>query len=196
MMTKLQIEPLIRIPYYQYDAVYALSSKLFKLLPLSRPIIVLNIGTDRSTGDCLGPLIGTKLLQKRCPAFHIIGTLEEPVHAKNLTQSIETIYDSYHEPFVIAIDAALGRREHIGHITLREGPVRPGAALKKTLPEIGDAHLTGVVNIAGYMENAVLQSTRLASVMNIADCITRSIYRTGLWQMRRQQVLTLPSTGI
>ena len=39
----------------------------------------------------------------------IYGTLNEPVHAKNLENNIELIYSNHKNPFIIAIDACLGR---------------------------------------------------------------------------------------
>ena len=46
-------------------------------------IILVCIGTDRSTGDSLGPLTGSKLLEKNLEHFYIYGTLQHPVHAVN-----------------------------------------------------------------------------------------------------------------
>ena len=43
-------------------------------------ILFLCIGTDRSTGDSLGPLIGYKLKEKGMRNARVLGTLEEPVH--------------------------------------------------------------------------------------------------------------------
>ena len=47
-------------------------------------VVFLCIGTDRSTGDSLGPLIGYKLKGKEEADIPVFGTLERPVHAMNL----------------------------------------------------------------------------------------------------------------
>ena len=47
-------------------------------------VIFLCIGTDRSTGDSLGPLGGHKLRKCRLKKAAVIGTLDKPVHAMNL----------------------------------------------------------------------------------------------------------------
>ena len=47
-------------------------------------VIFLCIGTDRSTGDSLGPLVGHKLRKCRLKKAAVIGTLDKPVHAMNL----------------------------------------------------------------------------------------------------------------
>lgn len=137
-------------------------------------IVFVCIGTDRSTGDALGPLTGTKLkrLQINSPIF---GTLEEPVHATNLIDYMNIINNQFPKPFVIAIDACLGRLDNVGYLSLGRGSVKPGAAVKKDLPPIGDAYITGIVNVSGFMEHLVLQSTRLHLVMNMADTIARAI---------------------
>src|SRR5690625_3625587 len=90
----------------------------------------------------------------------VYGTLHHPVHAQNLAHYISTFNDEYKRPFIIAIDACLGKSTSIGNITLGTGPLSPGAALNKKLPVIGDVHLTAVVNVSGFMEYAVLQNTR------------------------------------
>ncbi|MFD2881867.1 DUF1256 domain-containing protein [Paenibacillus rhizoplanae] len=56
------------------------------------PIVIICVGTDRSTGDSLGPLVGTTLARFRSPLFHLYGTLEEPVHAINLEETLTLVY--------------------------------------------------------------------------------------------------------
>ena len=52
----------------------------------SQPLTVVCIGTDRSTGDALGPLVGSRLTEWRSvrDRIRVVGTLDEPVHAGNL----------------------------------------------------------------------------------------------------------------
>ena len=138
-------------------------------------IIILCIGSDRSTGDSLGPLIGYKLEKYNIPGVHIYGTLKNPVHAANLSENLENIKKSYQDPFIVAIDASLGTREHIGYITLGNGPLHPGLGVNKTLPTVGDIHITGIVNFSGMMESLLLQTTRLSNVMMLADTISSAI---------------------
>ncbi len=168
-----------------------MAKAIFSLLPTlpDQPIAVVCIGSDRSTGDSLGPLVGTKLLEKRCPFFSIHGSLDSPVHAKNLEDTIEKLEADANPPWVIAIDACLGKTDSVGYMTVNNGPVHPGIAVRKKLPPIGDIHLTGIVNVAGYMEMLVLQNTRLSLVMNMADCMSRSIWRAACWHENRQSVL-------
>lgn len=160
------------MPYSNQDTIQMISHKLISLLPVfPREYVIVCIGTDRSTGDALGPLTGTYLKQLNLKHMNIYGTLHHPVHAQNLTHYITKINDEYRRPFIIAIDACLGKSSSIGNITLGTGPLFPGAALNKKLPVIGDVHLTAVVNVSGFMEYAVLQNTRLSIVTDMATTI-------------------------
>lgn len=139
--------------------------------------VILCIGTDRSTGDCLGPLVGYKLSHNYLMKdIHVLGTLGEPVHAKNLDEKMTYIFNNISNPFVIAIDASLGKMENIGKINLYKGPLYPGAGVNKNLQPVGDISITGIVNMSGFMEYIVLQNTRLSLVMDMAEIISLSLY--------------------
>lgn len=140
-----------------------------------QPLVFLCIGSDRATGDSLGPIIGYKLKQRHLSSIHIYGTLEQPVHAKNLSEVIREIHDTFDQPFIIAIDASLGKSSHIGYFTLGEGSLRPGAGVGKDLPQVGNLHITGIVNLSGFLEHSLLQTTRLHTVMALADQISTGI---------------------
>lgn len=153
--------------------------ELLSMLPdeiVDRPIVFVCIGTDRSTGDSLGPLIGTFLKEKSIAPFHIYGTLEEPIHAVNLVEKLKEIKEKHPDPIIIGIDACLGRLKNVGMIQIGEGPVKPGAGVKKDLPPVGDYHITGIVNVSGFMEFFVLQNTRLHLIMKMAKAIANGIY--------------------
>jgi len=138
-------------------------------------IVILCIGTDRSTGDSLGPIIGYKLANLCYDSITVYGTLDDPVHAKNLNAKMDEIGRLYVNPFIVAIDACLGHQENIGHINISSGPIYPGAGVNKNLLPVGNINVTGVVNAGGYMEYLVLQNTRLNLVMKMADIITGGI---------------------
>ncbi|WP_027364734.1 spore protease YyaC [Desulfotruncus alcoholivorax] len=138
-------------------------------------IILLCIGTDRSTGDCLGPLVGNILSHEPQEFIHVFGTLDKPVHAANLQETIDHINQLYRAPFIIALDACLGGIENIGCITVGDGSLQPGAGVNKNLPKVGNMHVTGIVNVGGFMEYLVLQNTRLNLVMKMATTIASAI---------------------
>lgn len=138
-------------------------------------IVILCIGTDRATGDCLGPLVGD-YLKSMVPDLPVFGTLSHPVHALNLEETISEIYETYENPFIIAVDASLGVPEHIGYATLSASPLVPGKGVNKKLPAIGNLSITGIVNVAGFPNSVLLQSTRLHTVVTLANCIGSALY--------------------
>ena len=161
----------------------------------NRPIVFLCIGTDRSTGDSLGPLVGEKLkfLNRNNLVFY--GNLENPVHAKNLRDTIDEIYSTYNSPFIIAIDACLGNLQNVGKVFIENKPILPGSAMKKDLPMIGDISITGIVNISGALEFMVLQNTRLFTVMKLANLISSGIYYSVLKALGTQKSLSSNDTN-
>ncbi|HEY8500213.1 MAG TPA: spore protease YyaC [Clostridia bacterium] len=178
------------IDVHKRGAAYDLSravNKYISLIPYEKTIIVLCIGTDRSTGDSLGPLVGYRLGRYKLPYVRVIGNLEYPVHAANLDQTLERLKSEIPLHYIIAIDACLGIPGHIGRITVGDGPIRPGAGLKKDLPETGDMHVTGIVNYSGWMEFMVLQNTRLSLVMKMAETISDGLHHA-LWKYNRSRM--------
>lgn len=168
---------------YYYDsannnAALLLSEKLKYIINTSKEskqeTIILCVGSDRSTGDSLGPIIGYKLKKSANCNFYVYGDLTHPVHAANLSRYIRCINETFINPYIIAIDASLGRKDHVGLITLGMGPLKPGLGVKKKLPEVGDVHITGIVNESSNENHTTLQTTRLCIIMQIADVITNA----------------------
>lgn len=156
-----------------------LSALLQERLDPSHTLIFLCIGSDRATGDSLGPIVGYKLEQYTNRNYFVYGTLEAPVHAKNLAAVVEEIHCRHKNPYIIAIDASLGNQAHIGYYTLGIGSLKPGAGVGKELLAVGDAFITGIVNLSGLLDRMLLQTTRLHTVMSLADRICLGI-RYGL----------------
>lgn len=138
-------------------------------------LIFLCIGSDRITGDSLGPYIGYQLSDYRLPGTHLYGTLESPVHALNLTATLNQIYRNHTKPLIIAIDASLGTKKHLGYISVGNGRLYPGAGVHKQLPPVGDIFITGIVSQSGMLEHFSLQNTRLYTVISMANAITDGI---------------------
>lgn len=147
------------------------------------------IGTDRSTGDSLGPLIGYKINNLRHNNVFVHGNLDNPVHAKNLDEVMADIRSKYEKPFIIAVDACLGKMDHVGCITVGEGAIKPGSGVNKDLAPVGDIHITGIVNFGGFMDFLILQNTRLSVVMKMADIISTGI-RYVMWKVNSSPDIT------
>lgn len=173
--TKIHIEDPLAVNKFARDLVSRLRSLR---VDRDRPKILLCIGTDRSTGDCLGPLVGSKIDSVQQDFYLVYGTLDKPVHASNLKESLDCIYKEHRDPFIIAVDACLGRIENVGCVNLGNGSLQPGAGVNKELPPVGQIHITGIVNVGGFMEYLVLQNTRLNLVMRLADIIGGGLCKT------------------
>ncbi|GAM13288.1 spore protease YyaC [Mesobacillus selenatarsenatis] len=169
-------------------AAEKLASEILDHLPnfSTRPIVFVCIGTDRSTGDSLGPLIGTLLQEKEIAPYHVYGTLDDPIHAVNMDAKLAEIKQKHFNPFIIGIDACLGRLKSVGSIQVGDGPVKPGAGVNKELPEVGNMHITGIVNVSGFMEFFVLQNTRLNLVLKMAKTIANGIFESSQQLPKKQ----------
>lgn len=106
------------------------------------PIFFL-VGATSSTGDSLGPFIGWFLSRKGYAGAYV-GDLQAPVHATNLGERLTEAWQLAERrkklPYLIAVDAAVGKP---GRITVNPGPLKPGAGMGKSLPEVGSVHIMG-----------------------------------------------------
>lgn len=101
------------------------------------------VGAPSSTGDSLGPFIGWFLKRKGFTGEYV-GDLQSPVHATNMRERLSEAWERAlrldRQPFLIAVDAAVGRP---GRITVNRGPLQPGAGMGKALPQVGQVHIMG-----------------------------------------------------
>ena len=111
------------LPNSHHELGEYLYIKLKNIIAENRPIIFLCIGTDRATGDSLGPLIGYKLKNLSQKNIYIYGSLEYPVHSVNLVDILNKIDSSFKNPFIIGIDASLGNVQQIGKIFIEDLPL-------------------------------------------------------------------------
>lgn len=153
----------------------AIAAHLASFAPSPEPVTLVCVGSDRSTGDALGPLVGTRLSRTAPPGLTVYGTLERPVHAANLAERLADLRRQGKDRLVVAVDACLGRAENVGTVCVKSGPLKPGSGVNKALPPVGRFHIVGVVNVGGFMEYFVLQNTRLSLVMRLAELIADSL---------------------
>jgi len=139
------------------------------------PPVIVCIGSDRVTGDCLGPLVGHLLTTKYNVRAFVCGTLSRPVTALNLCESADFIRQAHPTAKVLAVDAALGRPQEVGLIRINKGGVFPGSAVEKELPKVGDYSVIAVVNSGGENAGLRLNATRLNFVMLMAEAIAGGI---------------------
>lgn len=148
MITKENLRLKVIPSIHQLDKetfIQEITYKLECFFEQKRKIVILCIGTDCSTGDAFGPIVGS-LLKKNHFHFPVYGTIENPVDALNLNETILFIQQKYNNPFILTIDASLGKKAQIGSLYFKMGSMIPGKAASKKLPKVGDAQLCAVVN--------------------------------------------------
>lgn len=156
-------------PLAYYDLAHFLKDHIDK------NTIIVCIGTDRYIGDCLGPLVGTMLKCKHFP-LPVYGTISEPIHALNIESKLNEIKLLHPHNNIIGIDACLGDFEAIGEIQARDFPVHPGKGVGKSLPNVGDSSIIGIVdsnNNEGIFSNS--SNIRLNLILNMAEVILYSL---------------------
>lgn len=150
-------------PYHGLAA--ALRSEVAEL---ANPII-LCIGSDRLTGDCLGPLVGSALTREHNVPTYVYGTLHRTVTALNLNDTLSFIRTRHPDSTLIVVDACLGGEADVGSIRLLRGGIRAGSASGKKFRPCGDLAVTAVVN---RMPASTLSSTKLGFVSDLAGVIS------------------------
>lgn len=155
---------------------YKIMSSVLRLLQNDRhPPVFMCIGSDKVAGDILGPIVGELLVHRYNVRAFVYGTLNRPVNALNVLETHRFIRNSHPKSKVFAIDASLGKAEDNGVITVFKGGLKPGAALSKSLPEIGDYSLTANVNVFGRENIVTLTKTKFGSVYDLAENIAFGI---------------------
>ncbi len=138
-----------------------------------RPLVALCIGSDRYTGDALGPLVGSYLEER--DACTVYGSLDHPVHAGNLVETVGLINSRHIHPVIVAVDACLGRANEIGNIEAWSGGIEAGIAVGNRLPCVGHISFVGVVNAGGHLGYLDLQNTPLAIVVKLSRTIGEAL---------------------
>lgn len=145
--------------------------------------VFLCVGSDKMTGDCFGPLVGTKLENDfedyQIFNIHILGNLKNPVCYPNVIEVIEKIHSIEKEACVIVIDAAFSREENIGKIYVSHQETVLGKGIGKQKIAIGDISIKAVVakDYKIPMHNfQMLQNISLQFVMDMADIVADSIF--------------------
>lgn len=136
--------------------------------------IIVCIGTDRCIGDCLGPLVGTLLKSKNFP-LHVYGTISDPIHALNIDRKLNEIKLLHPHNNIIGIDACLGDSDSIGEIQARDYPVHPGKGVGKSLPNVGETSIIGIVDSNDNDEIFNSNNIRLNLVLSMAKVITHAL---------------------
>ena len=161
-----------KIHYDNHNSYKEVASKIKKYL--KDDTIIVCVGTDKCIGDCLGPLVGSLLIENNFP-LPVFGTLQSPIHALNIEEKLSYIHNLHPNSFIIGIDACLGDEKSIGEIHIRDYPIHPGKGVGKLLPEVGDMSLIGIVDSSDSSIFFTNRSIRLYFIMEMAKVILNSL---------------------
>ena len=172
---------LAKINYKKENVVQVLSSIIKDVIDENTVIVC--IGTDRAIGDALGPLVGT-MLKNSDFKYPVYGTLDNPIHALNIYESIDNIKKSHPKGNFLAIDACLGSKSSIGNIQIREGPILPGKGVGKKLPQIGHYSIVGIVDKIDENNRFSFNNVRLSFILDLR--LHEFLERYGILQALRR----------
>lgn len=104
-------------------------------------IVFICIGSNKVTGDCLGPLVGSYL--KSMYKATVYGDMENPINYQNAEKIMKKVENNNSESLKVVIDSALGK--NIGDIIIDDGKVEIGKGLNKNKNIYGDISIKVVV---------------------------------------------------
>lgn len=163
---------LAKVNYKKDSVVQVLSDTLKDIIDENTVIVC--IGTDRAIGDSLGPLVGT-MLKNSNYKYPVYGTLDKPIHALNIYESLQSIKKKHPKGNFLAIDACLGSKSNIGNLQIRKGPILPGKGVGKKLPEIGNYSIVGIVDKVDENNKFSFNNIRLSFILEMSEIIALSL---------------------
>jgi putative sporulation protein YyaC len=167
-------EPLINMQ--NSPGKYGVVNSVFKLIENDdKPPVFMCIGSSGVAGDKLGPIVGELLRHKYNVRAFVYGTLSRPLTAVNLVGVHNFIRRNHTGAKIFAIDAALGKEEDRGKITVYARGLRPGSAVGKNLPDVGDYSITANVSAFGGNNIVSLLSAKENRVTALAETIAFGI---------------------
>ena len=155
------------VHYKSKGVLQELTEELTKVM--TKDTIFVCIGTDRCTGDALGPWIGTLLSMHDLGDHIVYGTIKKPVHALTIEKTVAEIKEKYSGRQVIAIDAASG--VFTGYMRVKDEPILPGLGVGKTLPPVGDYSIVGTT----CSKNENIMYARLDMIFDMSEVIVGAI---------------------
>ena len=161
-----------KIHYDDHNSYMEIANKLKN--HIKDDTVIICVGTDKCIGDCLGPLVGSLLIENNFP-LPVFGTLQSPIHALNIEERLQYINKIHPNSFTIGIDACLGENNSIGEIHIRDYPIHPGKGVGKYLPEVGNLSIIGIVDSSDSSVFFTSRSIRLYFIMEMAKVISKAL---------------------
>ena len=117
--------------------------------------VVLCIGSDKVTGDILGPEAGRRLIEEYGIRAYVYGVTGRSVNGANIDKYDGFIREMHADSPIIAVDACLGAKAEIGNIKISGKGIGAGLAVRKSEKRYGDIGVVGIV--AENSEDNVMQ---------------------------------------
>lgn len=162
--------------YNNRRAVVGVLSALKKFVGTDNAPVIVCIGSDRVSGDSLGPITGSMLKNKLpLPDVFVLGSLESTVTAKEVKYLGEFLRETFARRTIICVDSAVGNMSDVGVIKVSDSPLLPGSGINKRLGKIGDVSIQGVVAEKSFLSRSALSEVKMGMVYKMSDIISDSI---------------------
>ncbi len=135
---------------------------------------IMCVGSDKALEDCLGPLCGS-LLENKIP-LPVIGTLSHPVHAENISYTLDKLSLIYPDRKIIIVDAAASEIYDIGTVVaLTHGLYING---RRTAGTVGALSIVGITRsesaeVSSYNKAGL---SRVGSMSLAAAAVIKNIF--------------------
>ncbi len=136
--------------------------------------VILCIGSEKVTGDALGPITGELLTNKYSLPCFVYGTLGSTVTALNVSKILSFIRSRHPSRKILVVDSGLGNEHAVGKIRCFPGGIKPGQGVGKNLPITGDFSVLGIVGLK--TEAHLISSFPLGIIFSLAESISKIIF--------------------
>lgn len=162
--------------YNNRRAALGVTSALKKFIRADVAPVIVCIGSDRVSGDSLGPVTGSMLKNKLAmPDVFVLGSLENTITAKEVKYLNAFLKETFFKRPIICVDSAVGSLSDVGVIKISDAPLLPGSGINKRLGKIGDVSVQGVVAEKNLLSKSALSEVKMGMVYKMSDIISDSI---------------------
>lgn len=185
---------IVRVKVGETSSLETLSNAWREIFFFNQKVVFICVGTPRLIGDSVAPLIGS-YLENSVPDLPVFGTVDDPITAINLEDTVRGLKGLYSDHKIIAVDVCVSLPTKVGDIYIKEEKLKPGRALSKSLKAFG--HYKFCVNVSprtdgGGVKEIVksLQEVSSEEVKKMVSLMAESI--TNGWRGRDEMVNNYP----
>ncbi|MDR1905547.1 MAG: spore protease YyaC [Clostridiales bacterium] len=107
--------------------------------------VIMCIGSDRVTGDLLGPAVGKMLIENFNLKAYVYGVTGRNINGENIDAYDAFLREVHRDSRIIAVDACLGGENEVGKIKVSRCGVGAGFAVRGGKKRYGDVGIVGIV---------------------------------------------------